>query len=411
MAMKYHDNVSYDHENNSQFSDDLGSNVVITVERNYDAEITSSLSSIPKAEVVETHIQPSNLNQELSNQANAYHLAQQYKFNTDLYFHHQKQNWKNLEDFYKRVERFNEDECKSLVFAHNMYTGNTTANMDLDKEGFKPILISIFKSQPFPIEHFHELMRFKINNQLPDSSLNWIKNDLRNALYIAYVAQGFFYDKTMVGGTELVSHISNYLKYEIMHFNYNPLTLPYYANLVDINSHPHPLTRSIEIVKSNYFRNRTDREIKWLKGDDSEQVEWAYNYLSSDKRDYLILQNIFIPESLEDKYNLILASLDTLSNVDYTYECFTKNIDTSDPNFDFKTIQEISYRDKVIENMKDAWNKFSASNKNEDLSQIKIYKKDQDLLDSIKKAEGTTSASKVVGQLIKDEHDRIFNKK
>ncbi|WP_201569233.1 hypothetical protein [Psychrobacter sp. JCM 18900] len=407
MAMKYHDN----HENNSQSGDELGSNVVTTVERNYDAEISSSLSSIPKSEVVETHIQPFNLNQELLNQANAYHLAQQYKFNTDLYFHHQKQTWKNLEDFYKTVERFNEDECKSLVFAHNMYTGNTTVNMNLDKGAFKPILKSMFKTQHYPIQYFHELMQFKIDNQLPDSSLNWIKDDLRNALHIAYVVQGSFYDKTMVGGTELVSHISNYLKYEVTHFNCSPLTLPYYANLVDINSHPHPLTRSIEIVKSNYFRNRTDREIKWLKGDDSEQVEWAYNYLSSEKRDHLILQNVFIPVSLEDKYNLILASLDILSNVDYTYECFTKNINTSDPNFDFETIPVISYRDKVIENMKDAWNKFSASNKNEDLSQIKIYKKDQDLLDSIKKAEGTTSASKVVGQLIKDEHDRIFNKK
>ena len=407
MAMKYHDN----HENNSQSGGDLGSNVVTTVERNYDAEISSSLSSTPKAEVVETHIQPSNLNQELLNQANAYHLAQQYKSNTDLYFHHQKQSWKNLEDFYKTVERFNEDECKSLVFTHNMYTGNTTVNMDLDKGAFKPILRSMFKNQHYPIQYFHELMRFKIDNQLPDSSLNWIKDDLRNALHIAYVVQGFFYDKTMVGGTELVSHILNYLKYEVMHFNCNPLTLPYYANLVDINSHPHPLTSTIEIVKSNYFRNRTDREIKWLKGDDSEQVEWAYSYLSAEKRDHLVLQNVFIPVSLEDKYNLILASLDVLSNVDYTYEIATKNIDTSDPNFDFETIPVISYRDKVIENMKDAWNKFSASNKNEDLSQIKIYKKDQDLLDSIKKAEGTTSASKVVGQLIKDEHDRIFNKK
>ena len=68
-----------------------------------------------------------------------------------------------------------------------------------------------------------------------------------------------------------------------------------------------------------------------------------------------------------------------------------------------------SYRAKVIENMKDAWAKFSASNKNEDLSQIKIYKKDQDLLDFIKKAEGTTSASKIVGQLIQDEYNRICN--
>lgn len=89
--MKYHNNVNYNHENHSQSGDELGSNVVITVERNYDAESSSSLSGIPKAEVIETHIQPSNLNQELSNQANAYHLAQQYKFNTDLYFHHQKQ--------------------------------------------------------------------------------------------------------------------------------------------------------------------------------------------------------------------------------------------------------------------------------------------------------------------------------
>ena len=63
--MKYHNNVNYNHENHSQSGDELGSNVVITVERNYDAESSSGLSGIPKAEVIETHIQPSNLNQEL----------------------------------------------------------------------------------------------------------------------------------------------------------------------------------------------------------------------------------------------------------------------------------------------------------------------------------------------------------
>ena len=198
-------------------------------------------------------------------------------------------------------------------------------------------------------------------------------------------------------------------KYEVNHFNDTHINFPNYANDVYLNKHQ--LIGKIETVKSHYFKNRTDREIKWLKGDDSDQIEWAYNYLSSDKRDYLVLHKIFIPVSLEDKYNLILASLDVLSNVDYTYEIFTKNIDTSDPNFDFKPIPVISYRAKVIENMKDAWVKLSASSKNEDLSQIKIYKKDQDLLDSIMKAEGTTSASKVVGQLIKDKYDRISNKK
>ena len=405
--MKYHDNVNYEREQDVQSREDLGSNVAATFERDYDAVTSLSTSNIPKAEVIESHIQPSNLNQELLSQANAYYLAQQYKFNTDLYFYHLNQNWKNLEDFYKTIGRFNEDDCKSLVFAHNIYLGNISANIEFDKGAFKSTLISIFKFQQYPIQYFHELMQFKINNQLPDSSLNWIKGDLRSALHIAYLVQSFFYNKTMVGGDELVTHILNYLKYETTHFNYIQIISPHYANYVGTNNQP--LVWRIETIKSNYFRNRTDREIKWLKSDDSNQIEWGYNYLSSDKRDYLILQNIFIPSCLEDKYNLILASLDVLSNAEYTYEVLTKNIDMSDHTIDLESIPKISYRAKVVENMKDAWVKFSASNKNEDLSEIKIYKKNQDQLDSIMKVKGTT-ANKVISQIIEDEYRRNFNK-
>ncbi|MGO2214203.1 hypothetical protein ACTXJ2_09350 [Psychrobacter alimentarius] len=387
-----------------QFNDDSE----VSVEESGEGT-TALATTVDNNEVVtEDHHQSiSRLNQELLNQANAYHLAQQYKFNTDLYFYHLNQNWKNSEDFYKTIGRFNEEECKSLVFAHNMYLGNLSANIDLDKGAFKSILLSIFESQQYPIPYFHELMRFKINNQLPDSLLNWIKDDLRSALHIAYLVQGILYNKTMVGGNELVAHILNYLKYEIIHFNYIPLILPYYANHVDVNSYP--LIGTIETVKSNYFRNRTDREIKWLKDDDSNQIEWAYNYLSSDKRDYLVLQNIFIPTSLEDKYNLILASLDVLSNVEYTYETYTQDININDSTIDLESIAEISYRAKIIENMKDAWNKFSASNKNEDLSEVKIYKKNQDQLDSIMKIRGTT-ATKVINQLVEDDYKKKFNK-
>ena len=192
-----------------------------------------------------------------------------------------------------------------------------------------------------------------------------------------------------------------------MPLHYNPLTLPYYANYVVENNLP--LIGRIETIKSVYFRNRTDREVKWLKGDDSSQIEWAYNYLSSDKREYLILPNTFIPSSLEDKYNLILASLDVLSNVKYTYETSTQDIDMGDPIIDLESIPEISYRAKIIENMKDAWAKFSASNKNEDLSEVKIYKKNQDQLDSIMKAKGTT-ANKVISQIIENEYKKVFNK-
>ena len=406
--MTYANNSNYNNGNLAHMDGRLSDDYETSVEKSGGVSTALTDTSDNNGVLIEVDNQPlPSLNQEVLNQANAYFLAQQHKFNTDLYFYHAKQNWKNHEDFYKTIGSFNEEDCKSLVFAHNVYLGNLSANIEFDKGAFKSTLISIFKSQPYPIPYFHELMRFKINNQLPDSSLNWIKGDLRNALHIAYLVQDIFHNKTMVGGTELVSHISNYLKYNVMHFNYNPLTLPYYANYVDVNTHP--LIGVIETVKSSYFRNRTDREIKWLKGDDSDQIEWAYNYLSSDKRDHLILQDIFIPSSIEDKYNLILASLDVLSNAKYTYEAVTQNIDISDPTVNLESISEISYRAKIIDNMKDAWAKFSTSNKNEDLSEVKIYKKNQDQLDSIMKIRGTT-ATKVINQLVEDDYKKKFNK-
>ena len=406
--MIYANNSNYNDGNSAHIDDRLSDNYETSVEKSGDVSTALTATSDNNGVLIEVDNQPlPSLNQEVLNQANAYFLAQQHKFNTDLYFYHAKQNWKNHEDFYKTIGSFNEEDCKSLVFAHNAYLGNLSTNIEFDKGAFKSTLISIFKSQPYPISYFHELMQFKINNQLPDSSLNWIKGDLHSALHIAYLVQGFFYNKTMVGGNELIVHILNYLKHDTINFNYAPLILPHYANPVDVNNHP--LIGVIETVKSNYFRNRTDREIKWLKGDDSEQVEWAYNYLSSEKRDHLILQNVFIPVSIEDKYNLILASLDVLSNIKYTYEILTKNIDMSDPTIDLESIAEISYRAKIIENMKDAWNKFSASNKNEDLSEVKIYKKNQDQLDSIMKAKGTT-ANKVISQIIENEYKKVFNK-
>lgn len=406
--MTYNNNSDYNDGNLVQTADQYHDNSEISAEKSGDITTALTATSDNNGVLIEVDNQPfTSLNQEVLNQANAYHQAQQHKFNTDLHFYHAKQNWKNLEDFYNTIGRFNEDDCKSLVFAHNMYWGNLPANIEFDKGAFKSTLISIFKSQPYPIPYFHDLMQFKINNQLPDSSLNWIKDDLRNALHIAYLVQSIFYNKTIVGGNELIVHILNYLKYETINFNYTPLTLPYYANPVDVNTHP--LIGVIETVKSNYFRNRTGREIKWLKGDDSEQIEWAYNYLSSEKRDHLILQNAFIPSSLEDKYNLILASLDVLSNAEYTYEVFTQDIDVNDPTVDLESIPEISHRTKIIENMKDAWSKISASNKNEDLSEVRIYKKNQDQLDSIIKAKGTT-ANKVISQIIENEYKKVFNK-
>jgi len=372
--------------------------------------ITTLNAQNTKVQEIQAHPQNhSNLQQEVLDQAIAYFWTQNYKFNTDLYFYHLREYCKSLEDFYKTIGRFNEDESKSLVFAHNIYNGYGSSNLELDNGSFKPILKSIFQSYLNPIQYFHELMQFKINTQLPDSSLEWIKKDLRNALHVAYLIQGILFNQSLFGANELTNFITSYLKYEISHFNQIDLIQPIYAFSVPTSINQ-PLICRIDFVKANYFRNRTDREVKWLKSDDTTQIEWAYNYLYSEKRDYLILQNIFIPITSKDKYDLILASLDVLPNADYTYEVFTNNIDLSDPSTDFESIPKISYRAKVIENMKDAWSKFSSANKNDELNEVKIYKKNHDHLDSIMKAKGTT-ANKVISELIEDEYNKLFKSK
>ena len=346
----------------------------------------------------------SELIYEVLNEADAYDLFKRLKFNTDSNIHYQKRNREELDNFFKVIERLNHDECKSLVFAHNTYERNSSANIEISELAFKSQLLNIFKSKQYPIQYLTELMQFKTSNQLPDSLLEWLKEDLRSALHFAYLIRDTFSNKALVGDKELVPYILHYLKYEVIHFNNTNIEFPDYAN--DVYLDKHPLIGKFESVKSHYFSNRAKKEIDWLKGDDSDQIEWAYNYLSSDKRDYLVLQNIFIPVSLEDKYNLIAASLDVLSNVKYTYETVTRDIDISDPTIDLESIPEISYRAKVIENMKDAWVKFSASNKNEELNGVEIYKKNKDQLDSIIKVKGT-SAKKLISQFIENEYKNL----
>lgn len=376
-------------------------------DENSNSKLVTSNSS--NANVIKSDDQSNfKLINEVLNKADAYDLAKQLKFNTDSDIYYQNRDREELDNFFKVIERLNHAECESLVFAHNMYEKNSSANIETTELASKSQLLNILKSKRYPIKYLNHLMDFQTKNQLQDSLLKWLKEDLRNALHIAYLIRDTLCDKALVGDKELINYILKYLKYEVIRFNKTDIDFPNYAN--DVNYDEHQLIGKIEGVKTYYFRNRADREIKWLNGDDSNQIEWAYNYLSSEKRDYLLLQNIFIPSSLQDKYNLILASLDILSNVDYTYEALTQKIDISDPTIDLESISKISYRVKIIENMKDAWAKFSASNKNEDLSDVKIYKKNQDQLESIMKTKGTIAVNKVISQLIEDEYNRIFNK-
>lgn len=77
--------------------------------------ITTLNAQNTKVEEIQAHPQNhSNLQQEVFDQSSAYFWAQYNKYYTDLYFYYLKEDWKSLEDFYKTIGRFNEDESKSL---------------------------------------------------------------------------------------------------------------------------------------------------------------------------------------------------------------------------------------------------------------------------------------------------------
>ena len=166
--MKDHENVNYFNENNVEFEESLGCNVVVTVERKNTADLNFNQSVTSKSEVIKMPTQPSNTNQEILNQANQYHYARQLKYNTDTQFDSQKQYIKHLESFYRTIQNLNEDECKSLVFAYNSYFGIKPPDSQLDKGSYKSFLVKIFEMQQNPIKFYDELMQFKTNNQLPD---------------------------------------------------------------------------------------------------------------------------------------------------------------------------------------------------------------------------------------------------
>lgn len=283
--MKDHENVNYVNENNVEFEESLDCNVVVTVERKNTTDLIFNQLVTSKAEVIERPTLPSDTNQEILNQAHQYHYARQLKYNTDAQFDSQKQYIKHLEVFNRTIQNLNEDECKSLVFAYNSYFRIKPLNIQLDKGSFKSFLVKIFEMQQNPIKFYDELMQFKTSNQLPDSLLGWLKEDLRSALHFAYLVRDTLSNKALVGDKELVNHILDYLKYEITHFNNTDTEFPDYANDVDLDEHP--LIGKFESVKSHYFINRAKKEINWLECDNGDQIEWAYNYLSSDKRDHL----------------------------------------------------------------------------------------------------------------------------
>lgn len=295
-----------------------------------------------------------------------YANSQLLRYVTEEYIKDVRRNRRSIEDFFLALRNLSNHDAKSLLYVKNFLENKSWENISFDSDDYKNLLIDYLRSHQAPLQEYNDLIYYKIKNHLPEDYLGWFKNDLRSSIFLASLIERLLNREAFKGRSELIARISSYLRYDIDMFNnYYSRYLPDYERIVHIRGD----WRIIHIlsVKSTYLRNRTnEKDMEWLKVSNKEQIEWAYNYLNNVKRPYIILKDIFFPDTVRDKYDLILASLDRLSNRENSdvlclelassFKANPKEVDTRS--------KRNTERGHVIKNMKKAWETLNQDSSN-----------------------------------------------
>lgn len=318
----------------------------------------------------------------------------------DDYIKDDKFRRKSIEALQADLKKLSNNEAKSLLHVSNILDDRSLENISLDSGDYKNLLITYLQSRQDPLSTYRELILYKIHNVLPEEYLGWFKDDLRCSLFLAYLVEDSIFINAYKGREELISVVTDYLRYEIhMFIEEYAQNLPHYKVYYDrVGEHK---TVNILYVKSVYLKNRSkDKDLKWLDSSNQDQIDWAYNYLSEEKRSYIILEDIFFPQTNEEKYELILASLDVLSNV-------------KDPNIGTKNQKNFSPRGYTLHNMENAWRgrkNYSSQNLSSDNDSVKIYSKNLPKLKGLMKFSGLT-ANKMINKSIEQMYDKLIVEK
>ena len=318
------------------------------------------------------------------------------RYVTDEYIRDVKAKRKTIDGFLTALNKLNDREAKSLLYIKNSLENNSWKNLDFDSHDCRNLLITYLQEHPDPLNEYNHLIRCKIQNHLPDMYLGWFEKDLRCSLFLANMISDSLQGYTFKGKHELIAEVYNFFKYYIYIFNdVHYQNLPFYKwsneeregdwRVVYINN-----------TKSVYLKNRTkEKDMKWIDSSDSEQIEWAYNYLARDNRSHIMLEDMFFPETISEKYELIISSLDIISNVETSVDSVAK------------TQKRFSPRGKVLHDMKRAWDgrKGYAKNSlpNDDIS-VKVYKKNLEKLSVLLEADKTTH-NQLVNRLIEEAYE------
>lgn len=326
-----------------------------------------------------------------------YSRSKVLRYVTDEFIRACQSNTALVKKFYTSLRNMDDLDAKSLLYIKNFLISRSWDNISLDRDDYKNMLIIYLKSCDNPLVKFNELITYKTNNLLPEEYLGWFKNDLRCSLFIAYLLGEWMQNEAFKGRDELLDDVANFLRYNIHVFIVNyAKNMPTYS--LTIERKGEWKTVDILFVKSAYFKNRLDYEddIDWIDATNAQQINWIYKYLNNENRQHIILNKVFFPQSLEEKYELILASLDVLSNVE-------------SPNIGTKNKKGFSLRSYTLYSMKKAWDgqkSYEVKSKVNEGS-IKIYKKNQSKLEALMTFSEFT-ANKMINNSIEQMYDQLI---
>lgn len=336
---------------------------------------------------------PANQDYPFDQASMLYSQSQFLRLMTDEYIKDIKSGKRRIEDFYKSLKKLSTGDARSLLYISNYLSNKSFENINYDDDDYKNLLIIQLKDWHTPIDRYNFLIEFKAKNVLPEDYLEWFKNDLRCSLFLMSLIQNVVSNAAYKGGKELTARTTNFLKYHIAVFNHHAADFGYRETIAADGDWKVKILLS---VKATYLKGRTEnKELKWLDVSNHEQIEWACDYLEKNK--YIILKNVFFPETIEEKYELILASLDRLSNIESDDIGTEKN-------------KGYSSRSYVLFSIRKAWDgqkQYNSKSKTSD-GIIKIYKKNQERLDELAKKNNVT-ANKLINKYIEDAHKKMLS--
>lgn len=316
------------------------------------------------------------------------------RFVADEYIRDVKNHKRTIEDFYKGLSKIGESDAKSLLYIKNQLQGRSWENISFDGDDYANQLIFHLKHCDSPLEEFNNLIRYKIDNILPETYLGWFKNDLRCSLFLTHLINHLIVSETYKGRQELIQAVADFLRYDIYMFNNEHIKyLPYYSS--EVQAKGDRRTANIESVKSMYLKNRTEN-FDWIDPKNDQMIDWSYKYLCGKGREHIILKGIFFPENTQEKYELILASLDVLSNID-------------DPSIGTKNKKGFSLRAYVLSSMKKAWDGRKQTDTENEVKKgyIKIYKPNLPKLEALR-AFSSLTANQLINKSIEQMYDELI---